>query len=119
MQASSFELHWSTPDTSSATGKLLDDSDGDLSSVSGESKDGFQGELPSGLPPCRDVDYTVNIFPDTKPPHRAPYQLSPAKLLAAWEYVDKLLRSGRIRLRRLLYGASLLILKDYGVGSVV
>lgn len=52
----------------------------------------FRDDLPSGLPPKRDVDHRIEVTPDSQPPHRGIFQLSSAELLATKEYVTDLLR---------------------------
>ena len=94
--------------------ELLDADDSELRSILCEYEGVFQDELPLGLPPSRDVDHAIELLPDTKPPHRAPYQLSPAELVAAREYVEKLLQSGKIRPSRSPYGAPLFFVKEPG-----
>ena len=47
----------------------------------------FHDELPSGLPPERDIDHAIEIDEKVKPPHWHLFQLSPAELEAAKEYI--------------------------------
>jgi Reverse transcriptase (RNA-dependent DNA polymerase) len=49
---------------------------------------------------------------DKKPPHRQLYQLSPAELRAAKEYIVDLLNQGKIRSSKSPYGAPLFFVKD-------
>jgi hypothetical protein len=74
--------------------------------------DVFRTELPDGLPPKRSVDHAIETEPGAKPPHRSSYQLSHAELQAAKEYVVDLMKKGKIRPNRSLYGAPLFIVKD-------
>jgi hypothetical protein len=47
----------------------------------------FRTDLPKRLPLTRSVDHAIETEPDKKPPHRPLYQLSPAELRAAKEYI--------------------------------
>ena len=42
-----------------------------------EFSDVFQKELPTGLPPQRQLDHRIELVPRAEPPHRAPYHLLP------------------------------------------
>jgi hypothetical protein len=70
--------------------------------------DVFRSELPDGLPPKRSVDHAIETEHGAKPPHRSLYQLSPAELQAAKEYVADLIKTKRIRPSKSPYGAPLL-----------
>ena len=69
-------------------------------------------ELPDGLPPQRAADHQIDTGTDSKPPHRPLFQLSPAELEAANEYVETLLKKGKIRPIKSPCGASLFFVKD-------
>ena len=72
----------------------------------------FQEELPAGLPPERPVDHEIETKENEKPPHRSLYQLSPMELKATKEYVEGLLRKGKIRPSKSPYGAPLFFVKN-------
>ena len=72
----------------------------------------FRSELPDGLPPKRAVDHEIEVEEGSKPPHRPLYQLSPAELKAAKEYVEDLLKKGKIRRSKSPYGAPLFFVKE-------
>ncbi len=72
----------------------------------------FRSDLPSGLPPMREVDHEIIVEEDVKPPHRLLYQLSPTVLKAAKEYIVELLKNGKIRPRKSPHGAPLFFVKD-------
>lgn len=72
----------------------------------------FRSELPAGLPPERSVEHTIEVEKRSKPPHRPLYQLSPAEFKAAKEYVEDLLKKGKIRRSKSPYGAPLFFVKE-------
>lgn len=75
-------------------------------------KEVFRSELPDGLPPKRLVDHEIEVEEGVKPPHRPLYQLSPAELKACKEYVESLLKKGKIRRSKSPYGAPLFFVKE-------
>lgn len=74
----------------------------------------FCDDLPSGLPPERDVDHQIDILPGIKTPRRPIFQLSPAELLATKEYVADLLSKGKLRPSKSPFGAPLFFVKLKG-----
>lgn len=72
----------------------------------------FTEDLPSGLPPIREVDHNIEIPEGQRIPNRPIFQLSPAELLATREYIIKLLRTGKIRRSKSPYGAPLFFVKE-------
>ena len=72
----------------------------------------FRSELPDGLPPERAVEHEIDVEDGSKPPHRSLYQLSPAELEAAKEYIEDLLKKGKIRRSKSPYGAPLFFVKE-------
>lgn len=72
----------------------------------------FQGDLPSGLTPKKSFYHEIQIEIDSKPLHRPLLQLSPSEVEASKEYVEKLLKTGKIRPRKSPYGASLFCVKN-------
>ena len=72
----------------------------------------FRSELPAGLPPERSVEHTIEDEKGSKTPHRPLYQLSPAELKACKEYVEDLLKKGKIRRSKSPYVASLFFVKE-------
>lgn len=74
----------------------------------------FRDELPDGLPIERAVDHRIETLPGCSVPNRPLFQLSPAELLATKEYVEKLLRSGKLRRSIYPYGAPLFLLSKKG-----
>lgn len=94
--------------------QLLNPDEDDLREILMEFEDVFQEELPDCLPPQRDVDHEIRTPPDLSSPHRPSYQLSPSELLAAKEYVEKLLNSVKIRRSQSPYGSPLFYVKEPG-----
>ena len=74
----------------------------------------FREDLPPGLPPERTVDHEIETDKYAKPPHRPLYQLSPVELKATKEYVEELLKKGKIRPSKSPYGAPLFFVKENG-----
>lgn len=74
----------------------------------------FRDDLPDELPPERDVDHKIETLPDSSPPHRGIFQLSPAELLATKEYIMGLLKKKKIRHSKSPYGAPLFFVKQKG-----
>lgn len=97
--------------TSSKDALLLHE-DEELRAVLKKFESVFQPELPAGLPPERDVEHTIDVLPGAHPPYRTLYQLSPAELVAARAYVDKLLHSVKIHPSNSPYGAPLFFVKN-------
>lgn len=89
---------------SSSKAKLLDEDNEALRKILDDHDGVFKYELSSGWPPVLFVDHAVETDPTARPSHRLLYQLSPAELVAAREYVDKLLFSGRVRQKTSPYG---------------
>jgi Reverse transcriptase (RNA-dependent DNA polymerase) len=60
------------------------------------------------LPPHRDIDHTIRLLPDQRPPFQQPYRMSQAELDTLREHLNAELASGRIRPSRSPYGAPVL-----------
>ena len=93
-------------------GEKLAENNAKLEPLLAEFESVFKTELPPGLPPKRSVDHEIQIEEDSKPPHHPLFQLSPVESDAAKEYVEKLLKSGKIRPSKSPYGASLFFVKQ-------
>ena len=100
------------------TGKQVSEDDGPplyyMERLLAESESVFKTDLPSGLPSKRSVDHEIQVKEDLKPPHRPLFQRSPAELEEEKEYVEKLLKSGKIVPSKAPYGASLFFVKQNG-----
>ena len=93
---------------------LLNFDHGKLQEILHNFEDIFQEELPSGLPPVREVDHEIITDDSVKPPHRPLYQLSPLELSSMKNYVQDLLNKGKIRPSKSTYGAPFFFVKDNG-----
>ena len=58
--------------------------------------DVFPDEIP-GMPPERDVEFTIDVVPGTEPISQAPYRMAPAELKELKEQLADLLDKGYIR----------------------
>ncbi|GKE47992.1 hypothetical protein Tco_1479250 [Tanacetum coccineum] len=58
--------------------------------------DVFPDEL-SGLPPEREVEFTIELIPGAQPISKAPYSMSPVELKELQDQLQELLERGFIR----------------------
>ena len=75
-----------------------------------EFEDVFPEELP-GLPPQREIDFGIELNPDTQPISKAPYRMAPTKLKELKIQLDELLQKGFIRTSASSWGALVLFVK--------
>ncbi len=68
--------------------------------------------MPAVFPPKEEIDHEITIEDGTRPPHRPLYQLSPAELKAAKEYIADLLKKGKIRPSKSPHEAPLFFVKE-------
>ena len=82
-----------------------------------EFSDVFPKDLPSGLPPARDIDHRIKLVPGTEPPHRAPYRMSPQELDELKKQLADLTEKGYIQPLVSPFGAPVLVVakKDGGI----
>ena len=74
----------------------------------------FSDELPddiAGLPPDREVEFTIDLIPGTEPISIPPYRMAPAKLRELKAQLEELLSKGFIRLSISPKGTPVLFLK--------
>jgi hypothetical protein len=75
-----------------------------------EYKDVFPDELP-GLPPEREIDFSIELIPGTAPISQAPYRMAPAELKELKTQLQELLDKGFIRPSVSPWGAPVLFVK--------
>ena len=76
-----------------------------------EYNDMFPSELPSGLPPERDLDHRIETFPDSTPPSRPTFRMNPRELDELKKQLEELEKSGFIQPSKSPYGAPVLFVK--------
>ncbi|GJY87325.1 putative nucleotidyltransferase, ribonuclease H [Tanacetum coccineum] len=72
--------------------------------------DVFLDELP-GLPPEREVEFTIELIPGAQPISKAPYRMAPVELKELKDQLQELLERGFIRPSVSLWGTPVLFLK--------
>ena len=72
--------------------------------------DVFLGNIPS-LPPKRDIDFTIELFPGASPVSRAPYRMSVLELTELKMQLQELFDKGYIRPSVSPWGAPVLFVK--------
>jgi len=72
--------------------------------------DVFPSELP-GMPPDREVEFTIELEPGTRPISKAPYRMAPRELEELRAQLDELLARGFIRPSSSPWGAPVLFVK--------
>ena len=96
-----------------------------LASLIGEEKDkdpkravlvisNFQNVFPDELrrlPPQREIEFKIDLYPGTEPISIAPYRMTPLELKELRKQLDQLLNIGFIRLRTSPWGAPVLFVK--------
>ncbi|KAI3708785.1 hypothetical protein L2E82_38236 [Cichorium intybus] len=78
--------------------------------VVNEFPDVFPDELP-GLPPDRQVEFTIELIPGATPVSRAPYRLAPSEMVELRKQLEELLDRGFIRPSTSPWGAPILFVK--------
>ena len=78
--------------------------------VVSEFSDIFPEELP-GIPPKREVEFTIDIAPGTEPISKAPYRMAPAELKELKSQLEEMLEAGFIRPSTSPWGAPVLFVK--------
>ncbi|XP_074337001.1 uncharacterized protein LOC141674179 [Apium graveolens] len=76
-----------------------------------EYEDVFPDELP-GLPPHREVEFTIELVPSAEPISKAPYRMAPLELQELKEQLQELLDRGFIRPSVSPWGAPVLFVKN-------
>ena len=70
----------------------------------------FPDDLP-GLPPTREIDFTIELVPGTEPISKAPYRMEPTELKELKTQLQELLDLGFIRPSHSPWGAPVLFVK--------
>lgn len=77
-----------------------------------DNKEVFRTRLPKGLLPQREVDHRIETIEGSRALLQRLYQLSPAELVAAKQYIEQNLDSGKIRPSKSPYGSPLFFAKE-------
>ncbi|GAA0173849.1 hypothetical protein LIER_27373 [Lithospermum erythrorhizon] len=75
-----------------------------------EFEDVFPKDLP-GLPPNREIEFSIEVVPGTAPISMAPYRMAPGELMELNTQVQELLEKGFIRLTYSPWGSPVLFVK--------
>ena len=75
-----------------------------------EFPDTFPEELP-GLPPDREIEFSIDLAPSTAPIYIAPYHMTPTKLRELKEQLQDLMQKGSIQPSASPWGAPVLFVK--------
>ena len=78
--------------------------------VAREFPDVFPKDLP-GLPPVREIDFSIELLPGTMPISQAPYRMAPAELKELKTQLQELVDKGFIRPSMSPWGAPVLFVK--------
>ena len=70
----------------------------------------FPEDFP-GLPPVREIDFSIELLPGTMPISQAPYRMAPAELKELKTQLQKLVDKGFIRPSMSPWGAPVLFVK--------
>src|SRR5688572_30122804 len=81
-------------------------------SVVNEFPDVFPDDLP-GIPPEREIDFGIDLLPDTRPISIPPYRMAPAELKELKEQLKDLLDKGLVISLRSIFGQGII---SYGLG---
>ena len=65
------------------------------------------------LPPQREIEFKIDLYPGTEPVSIAPYRMAPLELKELRKQLDQLLNIGFIRLRTSPWGAPVLFVKKH------
>ena len=77
-------------------------------SVLGEFADMMPDALPKELPPRRAIDHKIELKSGARPPTKAPYKISPSKLVELRKQLNELFDVGFVQPSKAPYGAPIL-----------
>src|SRR6202051_3891419 len=99
-----------TPGASTSSDSKLSMSDNAKAIIS-EFKDVFPEDLPSGLPPKRDIDHRIDLVPGQAPPSRPTYRMSQPEMDELKKQLTELMDKGYVQESKSPYGAPVLFVK--------
>ncbi len=99
-------------DTNTSKPRVHFEAHPEMKEIVSEYQEVIRSELPTGLPPKREIDHEITTEDGTRQPHRPLYQLSPAGLKAAKEYIADLLKKGKIHPSKSPYDAPSFFVKE-------
>ncbi len=99
-----------TPAASTSSDSKLSMSDNAKAIIS-EFKDVFPEDLPSGLPPKRDIDHRIDLVPGQAPPSRPTYRMSQPEMDELKKQLTELMDKGYVQESKSPYGAPVLFVK--------
>jgi hypothetical protein len=67
-----------------------------------------------GLPPKRDIDFSINLMPEATPVSKTPYRISTLELKEMQMKLEEILKNGYIRPSVSPWGAPVLFMKKDG-----
>jgi hypothetical protein len=68
-------------------------------------------EVITGLPPDREIEFTIDLMPGTQPIHKAPYRMAPSELKELKKQLEDLVDRGFIRPNVSPWGAPVLFVR--------
>jgi hypothetical protein len=68
-------------------------------------------EVTTGLPPDREIEFTIDLMPGTQPIHKAPYRMAPSELKELKKQLEDLVDRGFIRPNVSPWGAPVLFVR--------
>src|ERR1700736_4762735 len=83
----------------------------DASTVINEFKDVFPDDLPSGLPPNREIDHRIELEPGQNPTSRPTYRMSQPEMDELKKQLSELMDKGYIQESKSPYGAPVIFVK--------
>jgi hypothetical protein len=85
--------------------------DPDAEKIVSEFKDVFPDDLPSGLPPKREIDHQIGLEPGQNPPSRPTYRMSQPEMDELKKQLSELMDKGYVQESKSPYGAPVLFVK--------